>query len=204
MPTVASPLALPTCLLFSYPTSPPPPRHKHTQRRAQLLSEYYRQYAAIEELKGMEFYKAMDKDPKTAIFMSVFDSMGRLYEAGNAVFEKTFMPIKEYLESAGQNKTIKLLLSAAVMAPEDRVLWFRTAFEVAITPTTRSVHFIKVGSSSGWVGMCTSLPAVRVVSSLLTPPPPPPPPPPPNTHKRNSWLIARGRSAFTLWKIDWP
>ena len=151
----------PVCLLLSLTSSPPPPPPKLHQRRTKFVTDYYRQYPAIEELKGTDFFKAMDNDPKKAIFMSAFGPTGRLYEAGNAVFEETFMPTVEFLGNTSQNKTINTLLFAALMAPEDRILWFRTALGMALTPANRAVHFVKVGKLWWvWCLWCTCLQCV--------------------------------------------
>ena len=143
------------------------PAHLPQQlRKAHLLADYYRLYGAIGELKQMDFFQKTDDDPKTAIFMSVFDSMGRLYEAGNDLFEKSFLTSVDFLEDSCQNKTVNTLLFAALVAPEDRIIWFRTALEVCMTSAFRSVQFIKV--RKGKMGeVCVSS-----VSRLLLPPPP--------------------------------
>ena len=148
------------------------PQFTAPTRSARLQADFHRMYDAVTELQQMEFFKkTYDNNPETAIFMSVFDGAGRMYEAGNAVFEKKFIPSIDFLNDSCQHKTFNTLLLAALMAPEDRILWFRMALEVCMTSSTRAVHFVKVrkGKKSE---VCMS---VRLTSSPLPFPFPPPP-----------------------------
>jgi hypothetical protein len=79
-----------------------------------LVADVERQRGSIDSFQASDTFKLLDDDPQNkAIFASVFDSMGRLHEAANALFEETFLSSHEFLEESLANRTINTVLFTA-------------------------------------------------------------------------------------------
>ena len=113
---------------------------------------------ASQAIKQTQAFKMLD-DGKTAMCIMLTDEPGNVCRATNEACDVRFRSMVDMVDDYYKRRTASLLLSATLIAPEDRHRWFEENVTVGFSKNPKaSTYFYKQFSKEGQieVGVCAA------------------------------------------------